>query len=139
MSIKSIRKSPSLLLSTSIGIILSRVKPTSRIFRLDISNKSNLVNWSIKSSWNSHLFIWSVDLGSKTLSDRARVSPNSLLLRVTVVGLSSVRWWKDTRSVLPVWVISVPPLPGVNISALTTFMSWWIAMAILSNACGSVL
>lgn len=58
---------------------------------------------------------------------------------MTVVCHSPVWWRKDTWSILPILVVCVPPLPGVDISARSAFMAGRVAVAILSDACCSVL
>lgn len=58
---------------------------------------------------------------------------------MTVVCHSPVWWRKDTWSILPVWIVCVVPLPGVDISALSAFMAVRVALAILGDACWSVL
>lgn len=40
---------------------------------------------------------------------------------------------------MPVLIVCVPPLPGVDISACSAFMARRVAVAILSDACWSML
>jgi len=58
---------------------------------------------------------------------------------MTVVCHSPVWWRKDTWSILPVFIVCVVPLPRVDISARSGFMAVRVAVAILSDACCSVL
>jgi len=47
MSVEAVWEEPSLLLSTSIGIVFARVEPTGWLVNFDIGNHCDLVDWSI--------------------------------------------------------------------------------------------
>ncbi len=69
MSIETVWEVPCLLLSTSVGVVLSWVEPVGWVFRLDVGNESNLVDWGVECGFNGDLLVWSIDLSRKTLGD----------------------------------------------------------------------
>jgi len=69
VSIETVWKVPCLLLSASVGVVLSWVEPVGWVFRLDIGDESNLVDWGVERGFNSDLVVCSIDLSGKTLGD----------------------------------------------------------------------
>jgi len=45
------------------------VEPVGWVFRLDIGDESNLVDWGVERGFNGDLLLWSIDLSGKTLGD----------------------------------------------------------------------
>jgi len=139
MSIETVWEEPCLLLSTSICVVLSRVEPRRWLIDFDISNHCNLVNWSIQGTVDGDLTIFAIDLCGQTLCNSTRISPYCLLFSMTFVSLSSMWWWENTWSILHIFVICVPPLPCLNISAFDISGTGCVALSIFSDACWSVL
>jgi len=98
-SVETEWKLPSLNLTASISIIFTWCEPVMWVCKLDVSKERDLVDWSIFDCGNGNLFIWSVNLESKGLSDITSVGPYKLLLITTIVSHSSVVWWQNTGSI----------------------------------------
>jgi len=138
MSVETVWEEPGLFLAAAICVIMSWVKPFGWILDNDVGNHSNLVHWCLESLVYCYLILQAIDLGGQTLSDGTCVSPYSLFFGIAFMRDSSVRWRKYTRCVLHVLVIFVPPLPCFNITALNILSSWWVALAVFGNTCGSM-
>jgi hypothetical protein len=85
-------KLPSLHLTATTGVVFTGSEPMVWFIKLDVCEERNLIYWGLGQSFNSNLFIGTVDFESKGLSDIACVGPNELLLGVTSVSDSSMSW-----------------------------------------------
>jgi hypothetical protein len=109
------------------------------VVNLNVGNERDLVAWSVQQVIWGNLLIWSIDLIGKTLGDGTSVGPYEFTFSISVMGDSSWSWWKNTWGKLEIFVIFMPPLPGINISAVVESGFVWMAFTIFGNTSWSVL
>jgi len=109
------------------------------VVNLDVGNERDLIAWSVQEIIWGNLFVWSIDLIGKTLGDGTGIGPYEFTFSVTVMGDSSWSWWKNTWGKLKIFIISMPPLPGLNVSAVVDSGFWWMAFTIFGNTSWSML
>jgi hypothetical protein len=109
------------------------------VVNLNVGNERDLVAWGVQQGIWGNLFVRSIDLIGKTLGDGTSISPYKFSFSMTVMGDSSWSWWKNTWGVLKIFIILIPPLPGINISAVVNSGFVWMAFTIFSNTSWSML
>jgi hypothetical protein len=138
ITVESKWKLPSLNLTATISIIFTWLEPFMRMIKLDISKERNLIDWSFRQTFNSDLFIWTIYLKSKCLSNISSICPHKLFLSISKVGNSSMSWWQYTWSIWVQWVVEIGPLPCFNILA-AIISTRWMACTIFMYTSWSVL
>ena len=128
-----------MLLPATVGIVFTWVEPMARVVNLNVGNEGDLVAWGVQQVIWGYLFVWSIDLIGKTLGDGTGIGPYEFAFSIPVMNDSSWSWWKNTWGELEIFIIFMPPLPGINISAIIDSGFVWMAFTVFGNTSWSVL